>query len=525
MHATELYELGCRAYDGDRGARRLWLAKVARLAAPIATRYGVLPGLFAAKAALESGYASDLYEVHFYEPQYHVKMARKAQGHNNIIAMNAFEDNMGYLPTFPKPRWASEKLCFTDYAPHFYRDRIEIAPSEPWKHFDSVEDCCEDWCANMRWQAKKHGRAWGETIERQLLAIESYTPEGEAAETPGMHYAWQDYVLYLYRDYDLYSYDTEAYGMTVPMTQENLDENIKRAYAYAHMHCHYAPCVTYPPMEDGCADCSGLAFRALYTMGRMENQHFNIDDIHRLCEKAGLKKSTDINDVWRHHGVVCMQDKNNVGTSHINHVFYSLSGTSVNCISKYDLGSDERIQSVQPFRNVPVNEWVDRRNFLCVYCIPDEPGNKREDTPAFDVETKHYAKITKAAGIYAGTGTAWRRKGTVNPGDEALSCGLVTNDKGNQWRYVKLIPSGLAGYVAASAVQAVTFSPYKGTVSGTPDGFLALRIGAGTDCYKVAEIPEGDSLRVDGTAEGGAWLHVKWKGKRGFVSATHVKKV
>lgn len=527
MQATELYEIGCRAYNGDRDARRLWLAKVARLAMPIAAKYGVLPGLFAAKAALESGYASDQYEVDFYELQYGVEMGRKAQKHNNIVGMNAFPDNCRYLDSMPEPLWIAYKKIFHDYGPHFKGDEIRLVKGEPWKHYESVEDCCEDWCANIRWQAERHNRLWGTAIKEQLLAIESYTPEGERAETSGLNYAWQDYILYLYNDYDLYAYDREVYGMTVKMTQANLDAHIKKAYEYAHLHCHYAPCVTYPPMENGCADCSALSLRALYTMGYLTRDAFNIDDIHRLCEAAGLKKSTDINDAWRRHGIVCFQDKNNVGTQHINHVFYSLGGTSVNRIGKYDLGSDTRIQSVQPFQNVPVNEWLDRRNFLCVYHIPDDEPKKQADTPPFAVESLSYGKATKSAGVYAGPGTAWRKIGSVKPGDEVLSGGVVTNAQGHLWRAVRLVSSGTLGYVGSSAVRIVKFATYAGIVRGT-DGHLSLRVGAGAGCFKIGDIPEGDTVRVDGEAraeDGTPWLHVKWRLERGFVSAEFVVKI
>lgn len=526
MQAADLYDLGLAAYNGERGARRGWLSKVARLAVPIAARYGVLPGLFAAKAALESGYGSDQYEVDFYEPQFKIRMARKAQAHNNLIAMNAFPDNIRFLSAFPPPKWEDYQATFLDYGPHYKADSIQMAPDEPWMHFRSVEDCCEAWCANMRYQADKNRRAWGVTIEEQLLAIESYTPEGETAKTPGLHFAWQDCILYLYRDYDLYTYDREAYGMTVKMTQANLDEHIKKAYEYAHMHCHYAPCMTYPPMGDGCADCSGLAFRALYAMGYLTAKTFNIDDIPGFCENAGLRKSTDINDAWRHHGVVCMQDKNNIGTQHVNHVYYSLGGSDVNSIAKYDLGSDRRIHSEQPYINVPVNEWAQERVFLCVLFLPDDEPKKQADTPPFTVESLSYGKATKSAGVYAGPGTAWRKIGSVKPGDEVLSGGVVTNAQGHLWRAIQIISTGMHGYVGSSAVKIVNFATYGGAIKSA-DGFLSLRVGAGAGCSKIADIPNGEAVRIDGSAtanDGSKWLHVKWGRMRGFVSAMHVIK-
>lgn len=521
MQASDkyLYEQGCAAYNGNREARRKWFSTLAPLATEAAVPYGVLPSLVLAKAALESGYGTDLYESEFYEPQCGIKMARKAKNHNNLIGMNAFPENLRYLDCFPRPAWDGYKAIFNDFGPHFNGDSIELA-TELWKHYKSIEDCFEDWCANVRYQAEAHNKPWGTTIEQQLLAIESYTPEGAEAETPGMHYEWQDYVLYLYHDYDLGAYDRKAYGMKEKMTIENLDANIKRAYEYAHMHCTYGPTDRFfPPMEDGLADCVGLVLRALYTMGYLDHAA-NINMIRELCEKAGMKKSTDANDVWKHHSVVCMQDKHLVGTVHVSHVYYSLGGKSLENIDKYDLGSDERIQAQQPFRNVTVNEWTDKRNFLCCYYLPED---KREDTPHFASETELVGTVIKSTGMYAGPGTAWRKLKTVKAETRIISRGVVTNDTGKQWRSVRIGNS--EGYIYAGAIAMDVLVSWRGKVNGT-DGNLSLRVGAGGGCYKTADIPESSLVRVDGEAtanDGSEWLHVRWNGMRGFVSALFVK--
>ena len=519
MQASEIYELGCRAYNGERDARREWLGRISRLAAPIAVRYGVLPALFAAKAALESGYGSDQYEVDFYEPQFGVRMKRKAQRHNNLIAMNAFRDNTTFLSSFPPPKWESYQATFRDYGPHYHSDHIELTPSEPWMHFRTVEDCCEAWCANMRYQASKNHKPWGATIEQQLLAIESYTPEGSQAETPGMHYEWQDYVLYIYKDYDLYAYDREAYKMSVKMTTANLDEHIRQAYTYAHAHCHYAPTDRhFPPFEDGAADCVGLILRAAYTMGYNEGAK-NINQVIGLCEKMGLKKSTDINDVWRHHGVVCMQDKHLVGTVHVSHVYYSLGGKSLTDISKYDLGSNDRIKSPQPFQNVAVNEWAGKRNFLCCYYIPDE---KLPDEPMFTAECETLGIVVKEAGIYAGPGTAWRKLGTAKVGNTIVLRGIVLNPSGNLWRAVRY--GNTEGYIFATAVTQKNFAEHDAFVRGT-DGTLSVRVGAGGGCRKIADLKEGSKVRVIGkakAADGKVWYNVKTKKLYGFVSGDYL---
>ncbi len=306
--------------------------------------------------------------------------------------------------------------------------------------------------------------------------------------------------------------------MKEKMTVENLDANIKRAYEYAHTNCHYAPCLGYPPMENGCSDCAGLGSRALYTMGYLDHAA-NIDMIGVLCEKAGMKKSTDANDVWKHHSVVCMQDKHLAGTVHVSHVYYSLGGKSLEDINKYDLGSNQRIQAQQPFRNVAVNEWSDKRNFLCCYYLPDE---KLPDEPKFVTECETLGIVVKEAGIYAGPGTAWRKLGTAKVGNTIVLRGIVLNPSGNLWRAVRY--GNTEGYIFATAVTQKNFAEHDAFVRGT-DGTLSVRVGAGGGCRKIADLKEGSKVRVIGkakAADGKVWYNVKTKKLYGFVSGDYL---
>ena len=527
MQARDFYDVGLKAYYGDKDAARAFFAKLAAVLVPIAKIYAVLPSFAMAKCVIESGYMTNEWN-HVAEAISGKKLKAKAQAYNNIFSMNAFSENQKYLDRLPLPAWASRRDTFADYGPHGDSDDTLTFAFEPWKAYRTVEDAIEDWCANVRYQAESHGHSWNPSdIHAQLIATESYTPEGSREGVrDGLHYRWQEQILQLVEQYDLNQYDREDKTMTkVKVTTAVLDEHVKRAYEYAHAHCHYAPTDRhFPPFEDGAADCVGLILRAAYTLGYNFGAK-NIDQVIGLCLSMGMIKSTDISDAWKNHGVVCMQDKCNAGTQHVNHVFYSLGGTGASNISKYDLGSNDRIKAPQPFKPVRVNEWENRMNFLCVLYVPDKGEDKLDDVPAFTVESEQYARIVKAAGIYAGPGTAWRKIGSVKPGDEVLCRGIVTNQMGHLWKAVRL-PGGLCGYVGSSAVKVVKFSPYNGAVKGT-DGSLSLRVGAGGGCYKITDIPEGETVRVDGAAtakDGGRWLHVRFGRLRGFVSAAFVKK-
>lgn len=151
------------------------------------------------------------------------------------------------------------------------------------------------------------------------------------------------------------------------ITTTSLDTAIKEAYNYAHAHCRYGPTdQSFPPFENGVADCVGLALEALRILG-VNKIPRNINMIVDLCEQAGLAKSTNIKDVYRHHGIVLMCHKDDPNKNNIYHVYYSLGGNKLTGISKYDLGSDERIKTIQPYKYVQPNEWTYKYEFKCIY--------------------------------------------------------------------------------------------------------------------------------------------------------------
>jgi hypothetical protein len=151
-------------------------------------------------------------------------MQRKAQKHNNLMGMNAFDLNCKYLEDLPLPAWNTYKTTFKDYGPHIHNGQYVMTPGEPWKSFINIEDCFEDWAANMRFQAAYHKKEWGTDLRDQLVAIESYTPEGAAAASKGMHFQWQDNIIDLANEFNLWKYDKEVFMSTeVKLTVAILD--------------------------------------------------------------------------------------------------------------------------------------------------------------------------------------------------------------------------------------------------------------------------------------------------------------
>lgn len=531
MKASEIYNLACQCYNGDEAARREWFGLLAPLARAAALPYGVLPGIVLARAARESGWGSDLYELTM-EKRFGFKFVRKAQTYNNMLGMVAYGKNDEYMPGVLVPEWADYKDTFMDYGPHGDMSGNYGVTLESWKAYDSIEDAFEDFSAVIRSQAYRRGEAWPADLRGQLLSMgRGYTPEG-GKSARGMDFAWQDTTLDMYDKYNLAQYDAKGkeaeMATPVKMTLANMEAHIVRAYKYAYANCHYGRTDThYPPGEpttDGkrVLDCVGLIYRALWTMGRLAKM-LNIDQLQDLCIANGLKKSTDINDAWRRHGIVCFQDRNNAGTQHINHVFYTLGGTSIDNISKYDLGSDPRMRSVQPFQGVPVNEWPGIKCFLCMFYIDE----KVFPEPVQDYEARTYARgvINTSVGMYEGPGTEYRKIRKLSPG-EAVVYGLrTTNHKGQDWR--RIDTGKEKGWIYYSSVSpAGSFKKYKAHVKDVlDDGFAAVRVGAGVGCPESFRLDSGAAVTVDGTAKdkGGAeWLHIVHgtkKKRRGWVAA------
>lgn len=302
------------------------------------------------------------------------------------------------------------------------------------------------------------------------------------------------------------------------MTVNELIKAIKESYLYAHAHCIYAPSNdSYPPMSDGKADCVALVLRALWTLG-INKRNRNIDEVIGLCQLAQMKQSFDINDVYKYSGVVCMCPKND--RSHVSHVYFSLGGKSLNDISKFDLGSNERIKAEQPFTHCKINEWEDRFSFLTFFYVE----TKYSDVPYMDIKEGKTAIIKTETGLYSGPGTAWRKIKTLSRGVRLIAYNAyVTNDSGNKFRYVET-SDGKRGFVYHKSIDVPYFEPYSATVKGT-DGKLSIRCGAGVECHKIGDVKEGKDVMV--WAEcfdnvGNIWANISYRKIHGFVNIAYL---
>lgn len=156
------------------------------------------------------------------------------------------------------------------------------------------------------------------------------------------------------------------------ITQEMLDNAVREAYEWAHENCYYAPTdQSFPVGSDGKMDCTGLMLRALTTLGLVD-EPLNCDQINAMMGRLGFVKTEDFEDVYRYHCFVQWVQPQWVGSEHVHHTYYSLGGDG-QTISKYDTGSNWRIQAQQPFVGVPANEWPSTLVFKCAWKLVEPP--------------------------------------------------------------------------------------------------------------------------------------------------------
>lgn len=152
------------------------------------------------------------------------------------------------------------------------------------------------------------------------------------------------------------------------MNAQQLIKATKAVYEMAHNgHYKYGDSHSLPPCADGVISCDRLIARALWNLGYQNQPKGGITvlNMESYLLKWGAKKITDQNAL-RSGDIVLFRNASmtpNAGW----HAFVLTDFKNVSNISKYDCGSQERINSAQPFRNVPLNQWPGTRWFYCAF--------------------------------------------------------------------------------------------------------------------------------------------------------------
>ena len=151
------------------------------------------------------------------------------------------------------------------------------------------------------------------------------------------------------------------------INSKNFLNAVKSVYQTAHDNKYtYGDSKGIPPTSDKVISCDRLIAKALWDMGYTDQPTSTsgrsgicVDQMDSYLQKYGFVKTTKTSEI-KPGAVVAVGS----GTSP-DHVFVvvSINGTKV---SKYDMGSQQRINASQPFNNIELVEWSNKK-FIAAY--------------------------------------------------------------------------------------------------------------------------------------------------------------
>lgn len=159
----------------------------------------------------------------------------------------------------------------------------------------------------------------------------------------------------------------------------------KAVYEMAHnLHFKYGDSKSLPPCDDHIISCDRLAARALWDLGYQNQPRGGITVMNMEqyllswgFQKIGPGKGLKAGDI------VLMKAIGQVRPTAAWHVYVVVNvyvENGVTYVDKYDMGSQQRINSAQPFKHCLVNEWPNRE-FYCAFRVKSsEPSKPTEYT-------------------------------------------------------------------------------------------------------------------------------------------------
>ena len=161
------------------------------------------------------------------------------------------------------------------------------------------------------------------------------------------------------------------------MTANDIINSARNVYEMAHNGKYvYGDSHAMPPCSDGVISCDRLVARSLYNLSFVNQPRGGITvfNMEAYLLQWGFKKIPP-NRALKAGDIVLMSQN---GTSKPTAAWHTFIVTDVTVsgglttINKYDMGSQARINSPQPFVNVPVNQWADK-SVYCYFRIADKP--------------------------------------------------------------------------------------------------------------------------------------------------------
>lgn len=174
------------------------------------------------------------------------------------------------------------------------------------------------------------------------------------------------------------------------LTRIKIIKAYRAVYEMAHnLGWRYGDSHSVPPcIGDATISCDRLIALAFWILGYQDQPAggFTVNQsdgryMEPYLVRYGLKKNTDPAKCKKSDAVIFRNDRliPNAGW----HAFGLTEFTNVNKVSKYDLGSNERIAAQQPYHNVPLNQWEGSRWFYASFqCEEDSTRDYYEFNPS-----------------------------------------------------------------------------------------------------------------------------------------------
>ena len=176
-----------------------------------------------------------------------------------------------------------------------------------------------------------------------------------------------------------------AYG-DEEMTPTKLIQATGAVYQMAHNErFDYGDSHALPPCADRLISCDRLIARALWNLGFTNQPKGGITvlNMESYLLKWGFEKISNEASV-KAGDIVLMKQIGTNGPTAAWHVFLVTAVTksgSVMTVNKYDLGAQWRIDSAQPFVNVPINQWPGQKTFYSAFRVKEKKAEGYEFSP------------------------------------------------------------------------------------------------------------------------------------------------
>ena len=192
----------------------------------------------------------------------------------------------------------------------------------------------------------------------------------------------------------------------------------------------YGNSTTKPPCADRIISCDRLIARALWDLGFTDQRKGGetCGSLDTYLSNHGFVRSQSFRDIKK--GSIILVKHNGIG--YWSHAFVCLSfNPSTFVTSRYDTGSNQRIQSVQPLTNLA---WGYRKDTVLVFNIPEEakpegptPHKLISDGQKALREFLGIGGLPRATGLYTDEWKALFKKAVQTALNKDHKCGLVVD--------------------------------------------------------------------------------------------------